>query len=452
VRQPAAPRAIDAWGRRKTLSRSQAYNHGMHRTHPAEHAIQLQFSLRNALVAASRGRRVWAVLFRIFVLSTALASAVPLHGADTGVAIAWNDFGANRGMLGLIGASEPWPALQSPIPVGLDSVLHSAFGKLYVLSDGDRTVRVVDPIAWTVERSHALGPSDELVDIKAVSPDIAYITRRNAKQLLRLDLRSGMTEEVLDLGVLADPDGVPDLGTMTVHDGRLFIQLQRQYFDGPPPYPRPFIAVMDISSEQLIDTDPVRDGLQAIELAGTFPKMKMQVVQQTQKLFVSATGAFFDAGGIEMIDLNRLRTDGLVIREADDFTGADLGAFVMVTPDRGFLAYSTDLLLSSHLHQFSLTTGVDQRELAVALNYFSPAIEFDSATNSVFFPVGGMPDDGLLAFDATTGTQLSGQLIATSGPPTDLALVAAIPEPAGLALALAATLPFVCRAFKRYRQ
>jgi hypothetical protein len=204
---------------------------------------------------------------------------------------------------------------------------------------------------------------------------------------------------------------------------------------------------MDLASEQLIDVDPAREGLQAIELVGTFPKMKMQVVEQTQKLFVSATGAFFDAGGIEVIDLGNLRSDGLAIREADDLTGADLGAFVMVSPERGFLVYSTDLLLSSHLHQFSLTGGVDQRELAVDLNYFSPAIEFDPGTNTVFFPVGGMLDRGLLAFDATTGTPLSDSLIPTSGPPTDLALVSAIPEPEAYLLALLAALHLVCVSF-----
>jgi hypothetical protein len=403
-------------------------------------------ALGNALLAASSGFHVLAVLFRIVVLYGVLASAVGARGQDRGVAIAWNDVATSKGMLGLISAREPWPALQTPIPIGLDSVIHSAFGKLYVLSAGDRTVRVVDPLAWTVEQSYALGAGDEPLDIKAVSPEIAYVSWRNSSQLLRLDLRSVMTQDVVDLSVFDDGDGIPDLNNMAVHDGRLFIQLGRQNFDGPPPYPRPFIAVMDITSEQLVDTDPVRDGLQAIELAGTFPKMKMQVVEQTQKLFVSATGAFFDAGGIEMIDLNRLRTDGLVIREADDFTGADLGAFVMVTPDRGFLAYSTDLLLSSHLHQFSLKSGVDQRELAVALNYFSPAIEFEPSTNTVFFPVGGMLDDGLFPFDATTGTPLSDRLIATSGPPTDMALVTAIPEPAGLEIALLAALSVYCLA------
>jgi hypothetical protein len=410
------------------------------------------FAPLNAPSAAISGTDLSTGLVQVLALFILSVTAAPLRAQDAGIAIAWNDVATNNGMLGLISASEPWPTLQPAIPVGLDSVIHSAFGKLYVLSAGDRTVRVVDPIAWTIERSYPIGSTDEPLDIKAVSPDIAYLTRRNANQLLRLDLRTGATQEVLDLSEFDDGDGIPDLNNMTVHDGRLFIQLERQNFAGPPPYPRPLIAVMDLGSERLVDVDPARDGVQAIELAGTYPKMKMQVVEQTQKLFVSATGAFFDAGGIEVINLDSLRSEGLSIREADDLTGADLGAFVMVAPDRGFLVYSTDLLLSSHLHQFSLTRGVDQKELAVALNYFSPTIEFDPETNSVFFPVGGMLDDGLLVFDAASGAELSGQLIPTSGPPTDLALVAPIPEPACLSLALAATLSLVLCVSQRPRQ
>jgi hypothetical protein len=399
--------------------------------------------------AATSIRRSFMRLRPLLSLIVLLGSTELLRAqAPGGLAIAWNDNRAGGGMLGVISAESPWEFLHPPIAVGSDSVLHSAFGKLYVMSAGDRTVRVVDPASWSVERSFALPAADEPVDIKVVTAELAYVTRRNAKQLLRLNLASGALQDGVDLGVLADSDGIPDQGTMTVHGGRLFIQLQRLNFDDPPMFAQPSVAVVDLGSEQLIDVDPTRAGLQAIELAGTFPKMKMQVVEQTRKLFVSATGAFFDAGGIEMIDLDSLRSEGLVIREADDFTGADLGAFVMVGPDRGFLAYSTDLLLSSHLHQFSLAGGVDPRELAVALDCFSPAIEFHSDTNSVFFPIGGSVENGLHVFDATTGTRLTDRLIATSGPPTDLVLVTTIPEPAGLGLALFAILPLLAASLR----
>ena len=384
-----------------------------------------------------------------FVVLFGSASLGTLCADDAAVAIAWNDFAAGTGMLGAISANAPWDVRRDPITVGLDSVLQSAFGKLYVLSGGDRTVRVVDPATWTIERSYALEAGDEPVDIKVVSPDLAYVTRRNAKQLLELDLATGTRHQGARLDVFADSDGIPDLGSMAVHDGRLFIQVQRLNFDDPDPLPQSFVAVVDVDSGELIDVDPGREGLQAIELDGTFPKMKMQVVEETRELFVSATGAFFDAGGIEVIDLDSLQTKGLAIREADDFTGADLGAFVMVAPDRGFLAYSTDLLLSSHLHQFSLAGGVDPAELAVALDYFSPAIEYHGESDTVFFPIGGSLENGLLAFDAITGARLSDQLLATSGPPTDLIVLTAIPEPATLVVALFACVPWVRAAMRR---
>jgi hypothetical protein len=386
-------------------------------------------------------------LFLTFVVLIGIADG--LRGDDGAVAIAWNDFRAGTGMLGAISVRAPWEFLREPIPIGSDSILESAFGKLFVLSAADRTVRVVDPAQWTVERSYVLEPGDDPVDLKVVSPQLAYVTRRNATHLLQIDLNSGTMQEGVNLGVFADSDGIPEQGTMSVHDSRLFIQIQRLNFDDPPPFPQPFVAVMDLDSGQLIDVDPSREGLQAIELQGTFPKMTMQIVEPTRKLFVSATGAFFDEGGIEVIDLDSLQTEGLAIREADGFTGADLGAIVMVGPERGFLVYSTDLLLSSHLHQFSLAGGVDPTELAVALDYFSPAIEFHADTNTVFFPVGGSVENGLLAFDAETGAVLSERLIPTSGPPTDLLVLAVIPEPTGLVLALFAGLTIASVAHPR---
>jgi hypothetical protein len=55
----------------------------------------------------------------------------------------------------------------------------------------------------------------------------------------------------------------------------------------------------------------------------------------------------------------------------------------------------------------------------------------------------------LLAFDATTGARLTDQLIATSGPPTDLIALAAVPEPTGLVIALVATLASVLAAYSK---
>jgi len=168
----------------------------------------------------------------------------------------------------------------------------------------------------------------------------------------------------------------------------------------------------------------VAPGVQAIELEGTAPKFKMQIVPETRRLFVSATGEAFDEGGIEMIDLDTLQSVGLAVREIDDTTGVDLGAFVMVAPDRGYLTFTTDLLLSSHLVAFSVPGGVDPTPLHTTLEYFTPVMVHDARTDTFFFPESGGPGAwGVHVFDATSGARLTTEPIATGGPPTDLALL-----------------------------
>jgi hypothetical protein len=159
----------------------------------------------------------------------------------------------------------------------------------------------------------------------------------------------------------------------------------------------------------------------------------MQLDAAIRKLWVNASGAFFDAGGIESVNLDTLRSEGLAVRESDGHTGADLNAFILTDPSggAGYLTDSTDLLASSHLHRFTTAGQVDPEELHVALNYLTPAIEFDPATNHLFLPAAGFNATGLDVFYAPTAEQLTDSPILTPGTPTDVLL---IPEPHSLLL------------------
>jgi hypothetical protein len=187
--------------------------------------------------------------------------------------------------------------------------------------------------------------------------------------------------------------------------------------------------VVKIRSERLVDVDPALPGIQAIALEGTPPKLKMQVMPRSQRLVVSATGAFFDAGGLEVVDLAALRSLGLVVREADGEVGADLGAFLMLDDDRGYLVFSTDLLLSSHLKRFTVSGGVEPGpELHVGLDYAIPALVRDAPTDTLFVPDAGFNASGIHVFDASTGTRLTTSASATAGPPSDLVLAGKAPR------------------------
>lgn len=333
-----------------------------------------------------------------------------------------------------------WPWLTPQLGIDGRATLRSAGGRLYAASQATGSIQVIDALRWRRLSSWPGGGGcGSAVDIAVVNARRAYISCANATHLLRLDPETGSTTNVVDLSVFADADGRPDLGWMTQHGGRLFVQIRRLDDIHGGFAPPGMLAVVDLATETLIDCDPQRPGIQAIELAGTYPKFKMQVVPQTRRLFVGATGGWMDAGGIEMVNLDTLRSEGLVIREIDDMTGADLGAFVMVSPTRGYLTFTTDLLLSSHLHAFDIATGMDPAELHTALNYFAPHMVYDPATGLLFVPDGGLaPTPGVHVFDAASGDRLTTIASPTNGDPVDLEMI----RPALVAEASVSDVPF----------
>ncbi|MCH8242702.1 MAG: hypothetical protein IH897_08840, partial [Planctomycetes bacterium] len=165
----------------------------------------------------------------------------------------------------------PWDFTTPPLEVGANSIARFAQGVLYVVSRSEDTITAIDPVSWSILQVYALAEGSEPLDIAVVDAQSAYVTRRLATHLLRLDLDTGATSEATDLSMFADADGVPDMGMMALHEGRLFVQIRRQNGDPGPLVPPAYLAVVDIGTEQLIDVDPVAPGVQAIELAGTKP-------------------------------------------------------------------------------------------------------------------------------------------------------------------------------------
>lgn len=348
----------------------------------------------------------------------------PIQGSRSSLAVAWNDDARGVGIVSGMTTQYPWQFVGKPIVVGTNSVLACANKKFYILSRSHGTVTAVKPGLPNTRRVFSIGRNSQPVDIVVPGKRYAYITRCHSPRLLRLDLNTGACKEVVDLSMFADPDGNPDLGTMIVHGNLLFIQVRRLNSHVTEGYVTPpYLAVVDLKTEKLVDVDPNKPGLQAIRLSGTFPKHRMQIVPKTNLLLVSATGGFFDAGGIEAIDLRTLKSLGLLIQEDDGFTGADLGPFIMVGRERGYLVFSTDFDLSSHVVPFSLKTGVEPgAEMYVTLGYAIPALEWDRATKQLFVPDGAFGRQGIHIFDTDTNEQLTTSGVQTSGPPTDLLL------------------------------
>lgn len=381
---------------------------------------------------------------RLFALLVALASAAPA-AASSRLAVAWHDDATGSGRIQAISTASPWNHLTAPLTVAADPILRFGQQSLFVLSPTDDSLQIVDPQSWAVDRTYPLPTGTAPTDVAVIDAQTAVISPNNSNELLRLDLDTGAVTPFADLGPLFDEQVTSDLGTMIVHDDRLFVQIQFAISTAPgnPVLPGG-LAVIDRNTGALIDADPVLPGTQLVELDGTGPKFKMQIVPSTDELFVSASGSFFDEGGIEVIDLVTLATKGLIIEEADETTAADLSAFVMTTPDDGFLTFSTDFATSSHLVQFTRDTGVIPQELHVSVPYRAPALVHDPASNQLFLPQGGFIGPGIRVFDATTAAQLTTEVIPLGGDPTDLVLFQVVPEPSAIVLLFALAVAGSC--------
>ncbi len=294
----------------------------------------------------------------------------------------------------------PWSFLPSPHAGGFDSIVRHFSGQHYVVCSDSDTVRVVD--ASTLLETHSFGTGAGLLarDICVVAPDRAYVSRYGATHLYRVNPQTGVGFDAVDLSVLADADGVPEMVMMERVGNRLFVQLQRldENFAAVPPS---LLAVVDLRTDTLIDVDPVKPGVQGIELVGTYPAYKMQVERAERRLYVSTPGPLLRGGGIEEIDLDTLQSNGWIATEL--VIGGDMTGFVLVSPELGYVLTHTDLTLSSHLTAFSRIDGSHQGEKFVTFTQVD-SLAFDAKTGQLFFPDGNA---GIRVFDAATGVQLS---------------------------------------------
>jgi len=360
-------------------------------------------------------------------LIAAAVGAVPAQAEPLPriVAAAMIESGTGNGLVVGVRASAPWDELKPALGVGANSTLRSGFGRVYAVSRNEDNVTVVDADSWTVEQVVPTGVGSEPIDIAIVDANTAYVSRRGATHLLRVDLNTWSTQAVVDLSPLADSDGIPEMTWMAVHDGLLLVQLERFSNGDPFGYiPPATLAVVDLASEQLLDLDPVAPGIQGLELVGTAPKHKMQIVSDPYTLYLSASGGFFDEGGLEAVDLATLQTNGLILQEADGRIGADLGSFTLVSPTDGYLVFSTDLIQSSHLVDFTTAGFVDSdSEIISIVDYRAPTILHDTQSDTIFLPQGLNRANGLHVFAAADGTKLTTDPIPLAGSPTDIALV-----------------------------
>lgn len=123
----------------------------------------------------------------------------------------------------------------------------------------------------------------------------------------------------LDLSAYADADGVPEMDSGVIVDGKLYITLQR--LNNFAVSQTAYLAIFDVSTDVEIDANIAGDFVKGIPLLTRNPTT---IIYEpiADVIYVQGSGSFFPVeytGGIERIDLTDL-TSTLILNDGDSVT------------------------------------------------------------------------------------------------------------------------------------
>ena len=330
-----------------------------------------------------------------------------------------------EGNTAVLGLAPPWPATPAVEPIGAQAIVRHFFGKHYVVNRDLGTVQVIDPATFDTALTFSVGASSTPHDIAVIGSHKAYVTRYDDTLLFEVDPTDGSLKDTIDLAPFADADGLPEMSMMARDGKRLLVQLQRLDRNNDwTPVPPSYLAVIDVETNEVLDTQPLTAGVQPIVLTGLKPSFKMTVEPASRRLFVSEPGEFMGGaeGGIEVVQLDQLKAQGFVTTEGKLMT-LDIGAFVMVSPLKGYAVTHTELVESTHVTAFSRITGTPVAQIYTSLFGSVRNLDYDPATSQVFFPDHTPDVHGVVVFDTVTDSVASPAPIQVGLPPTDAVVV-----------------------------
>jgi hypothetical protein len=354
----------------------------------------------------------------------------PAGAFEDHVFVATGRPGTGSGSCASLSIQSPWSEQVDLVALDPDAVVRHFFGRHFAVNRSSGEIVVIDPATFAVELRFSVGAGSTPHDILLVDERTAWVSRFDSSLLYQVDPTTGALLGTVDLGPLADADGLPEMSMMARDGDRLFVQVQRLDRDNSDdPVAPSYLAVIDLSTGQLIDVDPVEPGVQGIALTGLVPQLKMHVEPDRRRLYVSTPGRWHDsAGGIDEVDLDRLQALGFVATEAE--FALQMGPFAMVSETKGYLITHTDIAISSHLAAFS---RIDGSRLATPWDQVGVKVEslaFDPVSEQLFVPCPHpLGEDGVVVIDAVSDAVLTPDPVGVGLPPNDLLVARGEPTP-----------------------
>jgi hypothetical protein len=223
-------------------------------------------------------------------------------------------------------------------------------------------LQFVDPqsgFATTAQWSTGNGTNP--YDFVTCDSNRVYVSLYERDYLLILDADTGQHLGQIDLSLWSDADGLPEASGMVRVGDRVFVALQR--LDRPGGYVAShssLLAVIDCSTDALVDADPVTPGIQAITLQTRNPFDDLHYDPVRQRIVVVSAGNFgvLD-GGIESVDPLTLQSEGILVTEAT--LGGDLNQARLYVDCTGYAivndsSYNTSLVQFDHCNGTLLGT------------------------------------------------------------------------------------------------
>ncbi|MDE2890818.1 MAG: hypothetical protein OXR72_21660 [Gemmatimonadota bacterium] len=355
-------------------------------------------------------------LLALFLATDAFANQAVMTTTDyTSGALSSLDLGTNT-------------AANDHLVIHSDAVVRVYRDKVYVLNRlGQDNVIVLDrgDLATPLTQ-YSTGNGSNPHDIAFVSEEKAYISLYERTLLLIVNPVTGDSLGSVDLSTFADADGLPETSQLSVHGGQLFAACHRlDRENGWVPTEFSTIAVVDVTTDHLVDADPAAEGTQGIEMTSKNPA---GAARRGSKWIVSAVNTYSDLtdGGIEVIDLEAMRSEGMVLDEAA--VGGNLSSLVMTSDSDGY-AVVTDENFVNTVKRLDLTAGSVSQGLDGLSGGFVPGLGVFGERLYILDQgsFGDPASAGVKVYDVSTDELVAGP-IGTGLPPSSIAFVGSVAD------------------------
>jgi hypothetical protein len=304
-------------------------------------------------------------------------------------------------------------------PICADAVARYYDGLIYVVNrDGCDNIQVLDPEDdFDTVLQFTTGNGSDPHDIAFVSSTKAYVTRYNEVSMWIVNPSTGSHTGSVDFSSFVDIDGTPEMHYMLLINNYLFVTVQRLDRNTWGPAGQSYVAVVDVNTDAFVDTDPLTPGTQAISLALTNPYSELQLDPYTGLVYVGCSGFWgLRDGGVETIDPDSLRIDGVIFTEtsaAGDFLDVEI-----VSADKGY-ALIMNASFNSDLIGFNPQTGVKTATIYAPGDYVLGDID-RAPTGELFLTDQTTLNPGVRIYDAMTGNEITMGPIDVGLPPFDI--------------------------------